>query len=83
LSCELTIYSTPFNLMLTTMIEKSPEVKIYEQADAMMQSFRASVRQAQQSAREAGVPVSLFINGHRYNAMPDGEIVSVDNESGG
>ncbi len=65
------------------MIEKSPQMKIHEQTDAMMQSFRASVRQAQQSAKESGVPVTIVVNSQRYNIFPNGEIVSTENLSGG
>jgi hypothetical protein len=60
------------------MIEKSAEMKIHEQADAMMHSFRQSVRNAQQSAKESGIPVTIVVDKRRYNIMPNGEIQSIE-----
>jgi len=65
------------------MIEKSAEMKIHEQADAMMQSFRNSVRKAQQDAKEAGVPVTILVRGDRYNVLPNGDIELAKKHSGG
>lgn len=65
------------------MIKKSPNTKLYERADGLMQSFRESVRAAQKSARDAGVPVSIVMDGKRYLAMPNGEMVVDGEQSGG
>ena len=64
------------------MIEKSAEMKIHEQVDAMLQSFRGSVRKAQKAAKESGVPVTIVVSGDRYNIMPNGEIQLVDKQNG-
>jgi hypothetical protein len=56
------------------MIEKSPETKLYEQSDAMLQEFRDSVRNAQLAAKSAGVAKVFVINGQRYLALPNGDI---------
>lgn len=64
------------------MIEKSPELKTYEKADALMQGFRDSVRNAQKAARDAGVPAVFVVNGLRYLAMPSGEIVRHEKQNG-
>ena len=65
------------------MIEKSPEMKMYERSDALMQEFRDSVRRAQASARDAGVAAVFVVNGLRYLAMPDGTITAHDGTNGG
>ena len=36
------------------MIEKSPDVKLYEQADLFLDEFRASVHAAQKRAHDSG-----------------------------
>lgn len=64
------------------MIEKSAEMKIQKQTDAMLQSFRVSVRNAQQSAREAGVPVTIVVNKKMYNIMPNGQIELIEKSGG-
>ena len=56
------------------MIEKSPDVKLYEQADSLLDEFRASVRAAQERARSSGVDYTFTSNGIRYIARPNGEI---------
>ena len=56
------------------MIENSPDVKLYEQADALIDQFRASVRAAQEHARSSGVDYTSMSNGIRYVARPNGEI---------
>ncbi len=56
------------------MIEKSPDVKLYEQADSLLDQFRASVRAAQEHARSSGVDYTFTSNGIRYIAHPNGEI---------
>ena len=65
------------------MIEKSAEMKIHELADEMLQSFRVSVRNAQQSARESCVPITIVVNHKTYNVMPNGEIESIEESAGG
>lgn len=60
------------------MIEKSPDVKMYEKSDALMQEFRNSVRRAQAAARQAGVAAVFVVNGTHCWAMPDGNIVTQD-----
>jgi len=56
------------------MIEKSPDVKLYEQADQLLDEFRASVRDAQKTAHDSGVDYTFVANGIRYVAHPNGEI---------
>ena len=56
------------------MIEKSPDVRLYEQADSLLDEFRASVRAAQEHAHRAGVDYTFVANGIRYIAHPNGEI---------
>ena len=65
------------------MIEKSPEMKMYEKSDALMQEFRDSVHRAQATARVAGVAAVFVVNGMRYLAMPDGKITTHDGTNGG
>ena len=55
------------------MIEKSPDVKLYEQADHFLDKFRASVRAAQRRAHDFGVGYTFVANGIRYVARPNGE----------
>jgi len=64
------------------MIEKSAEMKIHEHVDAMLESFRGSVRKAQTAAKESGVPVTIVVSGERYNIMPDGKIELVTKQNG-
>jgi len=56
------------------MIEKSPDVKLYEQADLLLDEFRSSVRAAQRRAHESGVDYTFVANGIRYIARPNGDI---------
>ena len=56
------------------MIEKTPDVKLYEKADLLMEQFRESVRTAQRQAHESGVDFTFAANGIRYVARPNGEI---------
>ena len=56
------------------MIEKSPDVKLYEQADQFLDEFRASVRAGQKRAHDSGVDYTFVANGIRYVAHPNGEI---------
>lgn len=56
------------------MIEKSPDVKLYEQADSLLDEFRSSVRAAQQHAHNSGVDYTFVANGIRYIARPNGDI---------
>lgn len=56
------------------MIEKSTDVKLYEQADLLIDGFRDSVRDAQERARQAGVEYTFTVNGRRYLALPNGDI---------
>ncbi len=65
------------------MIEKSPDVKLYEQADSFLDEFRTSVRAAQKHAHDSGVDYTFVANGIRYVAHPNGEIekhASTNNE---
>lgn len=59
------------------MIEKSTDVKLYEQADLLLDDFRDSVRNAQEHARQAGVEYAFAVNGQRYLALPNGDIKRV------
>ena len=56
------------------MIEKTPDAKLYEKADALMDQFRDSVRAAQNRAHESGVDYTFTANGIRYIALPNGDI---------
>jgi len=56
------------------MIEKSPDVKLYEQADSLLDEFRASVRAAQERAHSSDVDYTFVANEIRYIAHPNGEI---------
>ena len=56
------------------MIEKSPDVKLYEQADSLIDEFRDSVRLAQKQAHDSGVDYIFVANGIRYVARPNGDI---------
>ena len=56
------------------MIEKTPDVKLYENADLLMEQFRESVRAAQKRAHESGVDYTFTANGIRYITRPNGEI---------
>lgn len=56
------------------MIEKSPDVKLYEQADSLIGEFRESVRLAQKHAQKSGVDYTFVENGIRYIARPNGDI---------
>ena len=56
------------------MIGKSTDAKMYEQADSLIDTFRASVQKAQEQAHEAGVSYTFTANGVRYIAHPNGEI---------
>jgi len=64
------------------MIEKSADVKLYEQADSLLDQFRASVRTAQERARNSGVNYTFTSNGIRYIARPDGEIEKQSSPNG-
>lgn len=64
------------------MIEKSPDTKLYEKSDALMERFRDSVRKAQNAAKSAGIPSAFVINGQRYLALPNGEIKHLANQDG-
>jgi hypothetical protein len=64
------------------MIEKSPDVKLYKQADSLMDCFRASVRDAQKRAHDSGVDYTFTANGIRYVARPNGEIIKLTLETG-
>ncbi len=64
------------------MIEKSADVKLYEQADSLLDQFRASVRAAQERARNSGVNYTFTSNGIRYIARPDGEIEKQSSPNG-
>ena len=64
------------------MIEKSPDSKLYEKSDALMERFRDSVRNAQDAAKSAGIPSAFVINGQRYLALPNGEIERQANQNG-
>ena len=57
------------------MLEKSPEQKLYEKTDSMMETFRESVASARETARAENVPTVFVLDGTTYHAMPDGEIV--------
>lgn len=65
------------------MIEKSPDVKLYEQADSLLDEFRESVRAAQEHAHSSGVDFTFVANGIRYIARPNGEIEKHASTSGG
>ena len=56
------------------MLEKSPDVKLYEQADTLIDEFRDSVQLAQNEAHESGVEYTFVANRVRYVAHPNGEI---------
>lgn len=56
------------------MIEKSPNAKQYEQADALVDGFRDAVRNAQKQAHQAGVDYVFVVNGRRYVAKPNGDV---------
>jgi hypothetical protein len=56
------------------MIEKSPDVKLYEQADLFVDGFRDAVRNAQKQAQLAGIDYVFVVNGRKYVARPDGAI---------
>ena len=56
------------------MIEKTPDAKLYEKTDALMDQFRNSVRAAQKRAHESGVDYTFTVNGIRYVARPNGHI---------
>jgi len=56
------------------MIEKSPDVKLYEQADLLTNEFRTAVADAQTRAKAAGVDYVFVVSGRRYTARPNGEI---------
>ena len=64
------------------MIEKSPDVKLYEQADSLIDEFRESVRLAQKHARDSGVDYTFVENGIRYVARPNGNIEKQDTKNG-
>ena len=63
------------------MIEKSTDVKLYEQADLLLGDFRVSVREAQERARQAGVEYAFVVNGRRYLALPNGDIKQGNSDS--
>ena len=64
------------------MIEKSPDVKLYEQADSLIDEFRDSVRLAQEQAHDSGVDYTFVANGIRYVARPNGNIEKQGPENG-
>lgn len=64
------------------MIEKSTDVKLYEQADSLLDTFRSSVRAAQKRAHDAGVDFTFTANGVRYTARPNGDIEKHKTENG-
>jgi hypothetical protein len=64
------------------MIEKSPDVKLYEQADSLIDGFRDSVREAQKHAHDSGVDYTFVANGIRYVARPNGDIEKQSSKSG-
>ena len=65
------------------MIEKSPDVKMYEQADALIGEFREAVRDAQNQAHDSGVDYVFVSNGIRYVARPNGDIEKHSSQNGG
>ena len=56
------------------MIEKSPDAKLYEQADSIMGDFSSAVRKAQLHAHRSGVEYTFVANGVAYIACPNGDI---------
>lgn len=64
------------------MIEKSTDIKLHEQAGAMLDTFSSSVRDAQKHAHESGVDYTFTSNGIRYTAKPNGEIEKHTTENG-
>jgi hypothetical protein len=64
------------------MNEKSPDVKLYEQADSLIDEFRDSVRLAQKQAHDSGVDYTFVANGIRYVARPNGNIEKQSPENG-
>ena len=56
------------------MIEKSPEAKLFEQADSIMGDFSSAVRKAQLHAHKSGVEYAFVANGVAYIACPNGDI---------
>ena len=56
------------------MIEKSPDAKLYEQADSIMGDFSSAVRKAQLHAHKSGVEYVFVANGVTYIAQPNGDI---------
>jgi hypothetical protein len=63
------------------MIEKSPDVKLYEQADLFVDGFRDAVRSAQKQAQQAGIEYVFVVNGRKYIAKPDGAITQQDTKN--
>lgn len=59
------------------MIEKSKETKVRQEADEISDSFRKSVLDAQQSAKDSGVPYTIVVDNQRFKVMPNGEKIPV------
>jgi hypothetical protein len=64
------------------MIEKSPDVKLYEQADSLIDGFRDAVRLAQKQAHDSGVDYTFLANEIRYVARPNGNIEKQGSKNG-
>ena len=59
------------------MIEKSKGTKVRQEAEEITDSFRKSVLDAQQSAKDAGVPYTIVVDNQRFNVMPNGDKIPV------
>lgn len=65
------------------MIEKSSDLKMHQQADALIEEFRDAVRSAQKLAHDSGVDYVFVSKGIRYVARPNGDIEKHCSQNGG